>query len=205
MRIPVSRLLGVILSLGLVSSASGQSPGGSIQGVVRSQSGEPLEAATIFIVGTRLGAQTRAGGRYTIAGVAAGTYTVRASRIGFAAREQQVVVGAGAAAVADFALNSAAVTLEQVVTVGYGTQSRRDVTGSVATVSNADIATMPVARVDQAIAGLVSGRAGADGERAAGCRAPNPRARRQFVAGKQRAAGGGGRCDRRRSQSDQPQ
>ena len=132
MRLPVLSLLGVILSLGLVPSANGQSPGGSIQGVVRSQNGEPLEAATVLIVGTRFGAQTRADGRYTIAAVAPGTYIIRANRIGFAAREQQVVVSAGAAAVADFALNRAAVTLEQVVTVGYGTQSRRDVTGSVA-------------------------------------------------------------------------
>jgi TonB-dependent starch-binding outer membrane protein SusC len=157
MRLPALSLLGVILSLGLVSSASGQSPGGSIQGVVRSQNGEPLPAATVLIVGTRFGAASRADGRYTIAGVASGTYTVRASRLGFSAREQQVVVTAGAVATSDFELKSAAVALEQVVTVGYGTQSRRDVTGSVSSISNTDIATMPVPRVDQAIAGLVPG------------------------------------------------
>jgi TonB-dependent starch-binding outer membrane protein SusC len=157
MRSPALILLGGILFLGVAATANGQSPGGTIQGVVRSQTGAPLEAATVAVVGTRFGAQSRSDGRYTIAGVAPGTYTVRTNRLGFAAREQQVVVTAGAAAVADFTLNSTAVALEQVVVVGYGTQSRRDVTGSVASVSNADIATMPVPRVDQAIAGLVSG------------------------------------------------
>ena len=157
MRLPASLVLGVILSLRVATSANGQSPGGSIQGVVRSQAGAPLEAVSVAVVGTRFGAATRPDGRYAIAGVAPGTYTVRATRLGFAAREQQVVVSAGAAAEANFELRSAAVALEQVVVVGYGTQSRRDVTGSVASVTNTDIATMPVPRVDQAIAGLVSG------------------------------------------------
>ena len=150
-------LLGVIVSSGIARPSNAQAPSGSIQGVVRSQAGVPIEAATVAIVGTRSGALTRADGRYTIAGVAPGTYTVRANRLGFTGRDQQVVVTSGAATEASFELRAAAVMLEQVVTTGYGTQSRRDVTGSVATVSSADIATMPVPRVDQAIAGLVSG------------------------------------------------
>src|SRR5687768_18480486 len=100
MRLPILRLLGVILSLGLVPSANAQAPVGSIQGVVRSQNGEPLQAASVLIVGPRLGAQARADGCYTFAGVAAGTCVVRANRIGFGGREKRVVVRGGAAAVA---------------------------------------------------------------------------------------------------------
>jgi TonB-linked SusC/RagA family outer membrane protein len=116
-----------------------------------------VEAATVVIGGTRFGAATRADGRYVISGVAPGTYTVRANRLGFAAREQQVTVTAGAVTEANFELSTAAVQLERVVATGYGTVAQRDVTGSVASVSSADIATMPVPRVDQAITGLVSG------------------------------------------------
>lgn len=151
------RLVGLLAALSVAIPADGQATGGSVQGVVRTQAGSPLEGVNVVIVGSRLGAATRADGRYTISGVAPGTYTLRASRLGFAARAQQVVVTAGATAEVNFELSSAAVMLERVVSTGYGTQARRDVTGSVASVSNADIATMPVPRVDQAIAGLVTG------------------------------------------------
>ena len=57
----------------------------------------------------------------------------------------------------NFDLTAAAVSLDQVVVTGYGSSARRDVTGSIATVSSADIATLPVPRVDQAISGLVAG------------------------------------------------
>src|SRR5215217_3083696 len=122
MRLPALSLLGVILSLGVATSASGQSPGGSIQGVVRAQAGPPLEAATVVLVGTRYGAASRDQGRYSITGVPPGTYRVRASRLGFAAREQQVVVSAGAVSETNFELSTAAVQLERVVATGYGTQ-----------------------------------------------------------------------------------
>jgi TonB-linked outer membrane protein, SusC/RagA family len=72
-------------------------------------------------------------------------------------REQRVTVPVGGSVTADFAFRPAAVSLEQVVVVGYGTQSKRDVTGSVASVSANDIATLPVPRVDEAISGLVPG------------------------------------------------
>jgi TonB-dependent starch-binding outer membrane protein SusC len=159
MRSRTLMLLGVVAGLHTgISNANAQASTGTVQGVVRSQAGTPVEGASVVIVGaTGAGAQTRADGRYTIAGVPAGSRTVRANRLGFAMREQIVSVTAGGTIEANFELRSAAVALEQVVVVGYGTQSRRDVTGSVASVSSSDIASMPVPRVDQAISGLVSG------------------------------------------------
>ncbi|MDB4915220.1 MAG: hypothetical protein JWM95_2864 [Gemmatimonadetes bacterium] len=129
---------------------------GSIQGVVRSQTGG-IEGVTVSIPGTTMGALTRADGRYLLPNVPAGPRTVRASRIGYAQRDQQVTVVAGQATQLDVELKDAAVSLEQVVVTGYGSTARRDVTGSISSVSSSDIATMPVARVDQAISGLVSG------------------------------------------------
>src|SRR5213079_1686302 len=58
---------------------------------------------------------------------------------------------------ADFTLPSAAIALDQVVVVGYGSELRKDLTGSVGSVSSQDIAKIPVARIDQAISGLVPG------------------------------------------------
>jgi hypothetical protein len=52
--------------------AHAQSSTGVIQGTVRGESGVPLSDVTVSVVGTTLGAMTRADGRYTISGVAAG-------------------------------------------------------------------------------------------------------------------------------------
>ena len=149
--------LGLVALLAGAQSANAQGVTGTIQGMVRSEAGAPLEGVNVVVVGTRIGAQTRADGRYQIAQAPAGQVIVRASRIGFAQRELQVTVTAGGSVTANFDLRTAAVTLEQVVVVGYGTQTKRDLTGSVASVSSNDIATLPVPRVDQAISGLVSG------------------------------------------------
>ena len=135
---------------------TGRGGTGTIQGVVRSGTGA-VEGVSVTVVGTTLGAVTRADGRYAIANVPAGAQTVRASRIGFARQDQATTVVAGQAVTVNFDLTAAAVSLDQVVVTGYGSSARRDVTGSIATVSSADIATLPVPRVDQAISGLVAG------------------------------------------------
>jgi TonB-linked SusC/RagA family outer membrane protein len=136
--------------------SSAQGGTGSVQGVVRSDAG-PLEGVSVTVVGTALGALTRADGRYAIPNVPAGPRVVRVSRIGYARRDQQVSVGAGQTVTVNFDLKAAAVALEQVVVTGYGSSARRDVTGSIASVSSDDIASQPVPRVDQAISGLVAG------------------------------------------------
>jgi TonB-dependent starch-binding outer membrane protein SusC len=125
--------------------------------VVDSASSRPLANAQIAVVGTRLGGLTNDAGRFTIAGVPAGTYTVRAILIGYAPASQTVTVADGATATVDFALHAQAVQLQAVVAVGYGTQSTRNVTGSVATVAMDRVATQAVSGVDKALAGQVPG------------------------------------------------
>jgi hypothetical protein len=139
-------------------NAAAQGATGQVQGVVRAaDSGLPIQGANVVIVGSRFGATTQADGRYTVSGVPAGSHQVRATRIGYSPKEQAVTVVAGQAAAAEFSLTLSALSLDQVVVTGYGTQTRRDVTGSVSSVTSTDITTMPVPRVDEAISGLVSG------------------------------------------------
>ncbi|MEP6621356.1 MAG: TonB-dependent receptor [bacterium] len=130
--------------------------GGTIQGVVRSETA-PVEGVSVTVSGTSLGALTRADGRYIIANVPAGRRSVRAQRIGFTLRELPVTVVAGQSGTLDIDMKASAVSLDQVVVVGYGTQTRREVSGAVSSVNNSDIASMPVPRVDEALSGLVSG------------------------------------------------
>jgi len=141
-----------------VVEAQAQAPTGQIQGTVRGQSGAPLGGVTVTVTATRFGGVTSADGRYTITAVPPGTYRVRARVIGYGTAEDSgVVVVAGRTATADFQLQPQAIQLDAIVAVGYGTELKKDVTGSVSSVESKDIETSPVARADQAIAGLVPG------------------------------------------------
>src|SRR5881396_2969395 len=155
MRPTIALLVGITALT--ATAAYAQAPTGQIQGTVRGETGVPLEGVSVVAVGTHFGAVTRPDGRYVITRVAPGTYQLRATRIGYTSREQSITVVAGEEASADFTLPSAAIALDQVVVVGYGTELRKDLTGSVGSVSSEDVANISVARIDQAIPGLVSG------------------------------------------------
>jgi len=140
------------------AGAQAQAPTGQIQGTVRGQSGAPLGGVSVTVTATRFGAVTGSDGRYTITAVPPGTYRVRARVIGYGtAEDSNVVVVAGQTDTADFQLQAQAIQLDAIVAVGYGTQLKKDVTGSVGSVASTDIETSPVTRVDQALAGLVPG------------------------------------------------
>jgi TonB-linked SusC/RagA family outer membrane protein len=109
------------------------------------------------VVGTRFGAVTRDDGSYTITGVPAGTYTIRATYIGRTPQTRAVSVVDEQTLRVDFALTTQAVQLETVVSTGYLTQSTRTVTGSVATVSMENVRSQAVEGIDKALAGQVAG------------------------------------------------
>ncbi len=132
---------------------------GTIAGVVRAQeTGAPLWGARITVSGTRFDAQTDSAGRYTITGVPPGTYRVQALIIGYGLGDVAgVAVAAGQTASADFQLTQLAVALQEIVVVGYGTQARRDITGSVASVGGDDVHEVPKTNAIEAIKGRVPG------------------------------------------------
>ena len=140
------------------TAAFAQAPTGQIQGTVRGETGVPLAGVTVTVTATRFGSVTWSDGRYTITAVPPGTYRVQARVIGYGTAEDSgVVVVAGQSATADFRLQTQAIQLDAVTAIGYGTQLKKDLTGSVGSVSSQDIATIPVVRIDQAITGLVAG------------------------------------------------
>jgi TonB-dependent starch-binding outer membrane protein SusC len=146
---------GVLLWPALVSA---QDQTGTITGrAMDAQTQRPLSGATIMIEGTQRGTITRTDGNFLLPGVPAGSYTVRASMIGFGSQEQQVTVGPGATATVQFTLQPQAVALDEVIVTGYGTQRREAITGSVAVV-NADAANVGViTNPNEMIQGRVAG------------------------------------------------
>src|SRR5205823_6939821 len=95
---------------------------GTITGVVTAQeTGTPLAETRITVAGSALGATAGSDGRYTIALVPPGTYRLRAQLIGHAPAEVAgVVVAAGQTATVDVQLQLLAISLSEVVVVGYG-------------------------------------------------------------------------------------
>jgi TonB-linked SusC/RagA family outer membrane protein len=142
-----------------VSFAQDTTATGTITGVVQdSASAVPLRGAQVTVVGTRFSAEAGADGRYTITGVRPGTYRLQAQIIGYAVWQvTDVVVTAGQTATVDFRLKQLAISLQEVVVVGYGTQARRDVTGSLASVSGSDVQEVPKANAVEAMKGRVAG------------------------------------------------
>jgi iron complex outermembrane receptor protein len=154
------RYFGFVLAVGLLSAArlGAQGTMGAITGrVVDSAANQPIAAVTVRIEGTARGTVTRDDGTYMLGNVPVGSARVRAARIGYAPQVQEVTVTAGAPVTANFALTTAGVILEQVVTTGYGTQRREAITGSVATVSGDDANVGVVTNANDMIQGRVAG------------------------------------------------
>jgi len=141
----------------LRADAQGQT--GRITGTITGVEGnQPIQGVRITLLGTQLTVTSNPQGRYTIAGIAPGMYRLRASAIGYTpVIVDSIPVKAGESATADIALKHQTVELERVVTVGYGTLAKRDVTGAVGQVSGDAIKSIPTTNAIEAIKGKVAG------------------------------------------------
>ncbi|MEO6150217.1 MAG: SusC/RagA family TonB-linked outer membrane protein, partial [Mucilaginibacter sp.] len=127
----------------------------SITGTVSDSKGETLPGVSVTIDGTSTGTATDINGAFKL-NVAPGTYSVTAKYLGYTNVTQSVTVGTGAATVS-FRMDSQSQSLNEVVVIGYGTQVRKDLTGSVATVNSKDFQKGVITTPEQLIAGKVAG------------------------------------------------
>ncbi|MBO0947450.1 SusC/RagA family TonB-linked outer membrane protein [Fibrella forsythiae] len=124
----------------------------TIQGrVTSSDDGTPLPGVTVQVKGTTRGTTTDVQGNYRIN--ASGTSTLVYSYIGYALQEQAV----GNRTAISVSLVSDSQQLSEVVVTGYGTQQRRDVTGSVGTIKGDGIKNIAVPSFDKYLQGQVAG------------------------------------------------
>jgi len=128
------------------------SPVISITGTVTNPDGEPLIGATVRVQGTNQGALTDNDGNYSLE-VSDGNQTLVFSYIGYITQEVPV----NNRTVIDVVLEPSETTLEEVVVVGYGTQVRKEVTGSISSVDAEEISRIPVSSFDVAIQGRAPG------------------------------------------------
>ncbi|WP_461137627.1 SusC/RagA family TonB-linked outer membrane protein [Spirosoma pomorum] len=123
-----------------------------ITGQVVGDDGSPLPGVNVVISGSTQGSSTDASGKYSIAAPASGG-TLVFSFIGYDRKD--VVIGNQSQINVTLIANST--DLSEVVVIGYGTQSKRELTGSITSVSGKDIANVPVQSFDQALQGRAPG------------------------------------------------
>ena len=123
-----------------------------ISGIVIDASGMPVIGAGVTIEGTKKGTVTDAEGRYSIE-VASGNCALEFSCLGY----QTVRVDAGKRNTVDVTLNEDSQFLDEVVVVGYGTQKKVNLTGSVSMIDSEEISTRPISSVSSGLQGLLPG------------------------------------------------
>lgn len=129
-------------------TALAQSP---VSGKVMSEQNEGIPGVTVSIKGTTRGTTTDADGAFRLN--AATNETLVFSYVGYTS--QEAVVGSQT----NFTIKLVPDTrsLEEIVVVGYGTQRRQDLTGSIASVKGQELAKLPIASVQQGLQGRVAG------------------------------------------------
>ena len=127
---------------------------GKIAGTVTdAATGETLPGASVAVVGTSYGAATDAEGRYTIIGVRPGTYTLRASFIGYTETVvENVRVQTGLTTRVEIVLGEGAVELgDDIVVTAERPPVQRDETASVQYLDIAEIEELPVTSTEEAL------------------------------------------------------
>ncbi len=112
--------------------------------VTDKESGEPVVGANVVVVGTTRGSVTDVEGKFTIIGIPIGTYTVRASQVGYASVDyKEVKVGADETTPLNFVLTSSAVQLTGVTTSADQQLVNSMSTSGTQTVSSKSIESIP--------------------------------------------------------------
>lgn len=140
-------LLILFLTVSLLANAQSK----NITGVVTDETNEPIIGVVVKVPGTTIGMTTDYDGRYSI-DIPADKNELEFSFLGY---EPQVIAISGN--VINVKLMPKSLTLTDVVVIGYGTQRKSDLTGSISSVSSKDFNEGLISSPEQLINGKVSG------------------------------------------------
>jgi TonB-dependent SusC/RagA subfamily outer membrane receptor len=124
----------------------------TISGTVRDADNNPLPGVSIAVKGTTVGTTSDVDGKYTLS-IPANAQTLVFSFIGMQTKEVEI----GSGNTYDVALTGSTIGLEEVVVIGYGTQKKSDLTGSIVRVNMDDKAAVSNVTVGSALQGVTAG------------------------------------------------
>jgi len=134
-----------------LATLSAQAQNVSVKGRITNERNQPVASASVVVKGSITGTSTNSNGEFQIEAPANGTLTI--SSVGFSSIEVDIK----GRTVVNATLSTAGTTMEQVVVIGYGTQRKEAVTGSVASVTGDVLREIPSANITQALQGRVAG------------------------------------------------
>ena len=146
------RKLTLILSTVFVFVLNASAQNRTISGKVTDEKGAPLEGVSVTSPNGKQGTQTEKDGTYSIS-VPAAVKNLIFTYVNFVAQTKSI----GNNLTINIVLRSVDSRLEEVVVVGYGTQKRKEVTGSLTTIKGTTVAEKPVQSFEQALAGRSPG------------------------------------------------
>lgn len=138
-----------MLFIMLVCSVSAQTV--AITGTVTDETGEPLIGASVLEKGTKVGVQTDLDGNFSLK--VSGKNPLVVSYVGVTPIEVPI----DGRSHIDIVLRGSSVELDDVVVIGYGTARKKDLTGSVSSISAKSIESVPVVNVAEAMSGKLAG------------------------------------------------
>ncbi|MCC8410116.1 TonB-dependent receptor [Mucilaginibacter sp. UR6-1] len=124
----------------------------TVSGVVTDEKGAPLPGVSVMVKGTTIGVITDVDGKYTIQANTESDVLVF-SFIGYQTIEKPV----GGSAKVNVQLSADNKALSEVVVVGYGTQKKATLTGSISQVKGSDLVKSPQPNLSNSLAGRFSG------------------------------------------------
>ena len=136
---------------GLAAMAQKEPQHLSIKGTIKSEGGEPVVGASVTIKGRTGGVFSNDKGEFELTANANAVLVI--SSVGFTTQE----IGVNGRPSIAIALSKTNTSLDQVVVVGYGTQRKRDVTGSIVSVSAKTLNEVPAANLGIGLQGRAAG------------------------------------------------
>lgn len=141
----------LLLLVAYLFSASAWAQTSSVSGRITASDGGALPGATVLERGTTNGVSTNAEGAFSLSVQPNATLVI--SSVGYTAQTLAV----GSQSVLNVTLAASATQLSEAIVVGYGTQTKADVTGAVTQVSGKEVANAPVPSFEQALQGKAAG------------------------------------------------
>lgn len=135
----------VFVSVGIAAYAQK-----TVTGIVKDEAGEPLPGVSVVVKGSSIGTPTGIDGDFTLSDVPDNA-TLLFSFIGFESQE----IAVGEQTNFNITLVASSIGLEEVVTVGYGTQKKANLTGSVGVATAERLENRPITSAGQGLQGVI--------------------------------------------------
>ena len=137
----------------LVAALAATAQTATVTGVVLDAEG-PLPGASVYVLGTQNAVVTDFDGNFTLANVDAAKAVLKVSYVGYEDKEVNLE---GRTSGIEIFMEANNTMLEEMVVIGYGTQKRGNLTGSLSSIEASAIERVPVANVGEAIIGRMPG------------------------------------------------